>query len=186
MIFPFVAVVLAPKQSILKNITGHNYSSAFYSYVWFAIVCVRRAPIACGTHMNGNNLKAQTMWHVNVFYRQSIRGSSFAISLAISFRVLSVTSWPRICKVVGEMPKSSQPPAVLRKAQIERMPSFSSPVVFFSSNVRVSSPDINDCISSIFINSYWYKNRHKNTNFFSKSGRFEVITIEIKYQVFSY
>ena len=36
------------------------------------------------------------------------------------------------------MPKNSQPPAVLRKAQTERIPSFNSPVVFFISNVRVS------------------------------------------------
>ena len=82
---------------------------------------------------------------------RSIIGSSLAISRAISFRVLSVTSWPRIFRVVGAMPKKSQPPAVLRKAQTERIPSFNSPVVFFISNVRVSSPCIIVFTSSIVI-----------------------------------
>ena len=43
----------------------------------------------------------------------------------------------------------SQPPSVFRKAQAECMPSFNSPVVFFSSNVRVSSPAMIRLISSM-------------------------------------
>ena len=85
---------------------------------------------------------------------RSINGSSFAISLAISFRVLSVTSCPSIFSVIGAIPKNSQPPAVLRKAQAERIPSFNSPVVFFISNVRVSSPRMITFTSSIVITVY--------------------------------
>ena len=49
------------------------------------------------------------------------------------------------------MPNISQPPSVLSIAHAECIASFSSPVVFFSSSVRVSSPAISLCIFSIVI-----------------------------------
>lgn len=70
---------------------------------------------------------------------RSIVGENFRISQAISCRVLSATSWPRMVSFVGCIPKKSQPPSVLRNAQPDYMPLMISPVVSLASITRHSS-----------------------------------------------
>ena len=74
----------------------------------------------------------------------------------ISCYVLSVTSCPIIFNDLGATPKISQPPSVFKKAHAECIPSFNSPVVFFSSRVRDSSADTRFFISSIVIQCLLY------------------------------
>ena len=52
-------------------------------------------------------------------------------------------------KETGVTPKTTHPPSELRKAHALFIPSFNSPVLFFNSNIRLSSSNINFFISSI-------------------------------------
>lgn len=67
---------------------------------------------------------------------------------------------------------------VVEQPMTKRMPSLNSPVIFFSSNVRVSSPCINACIYSIVITAICIKSRHKDTTFSQKESSFEAIAVK--------
>ena len=120
------------------------------TFIYIAVQIDRLCHPVCLRNMDAYYLCSIHIHHLHI-----------AISLAISLRVLSVTSCPRIFSVAGAIPKNSQPPAVLRKAQAECIPSFNSPVVFFTSNVRVSSPREISFTSSIVIITFILLLYHK-------------------------
>lgn len=111
-----------------------------------------RLPPNPAVKVHCNNLVSGIIRHINIF-DMDINNWIKSCEYLSNFRWgLFVISCPIIFSNLGATPKINHPPSVLRKAETECIPSFSSLVVFFNSKIRDSSDAISLFISSIVVN----------------------------------